>query len=82
MILDQAMNVMEKLIKEIKDSEPEKRDHFIKSAITLLEISTEAMKMSPEFRKAFAMVHAEFLKYPECRETLEFGIDAYENYLH
>ena len=82
MIMDQAMNMMEKLINELKDSDPEKRDHFIKIAVTLFDMSAEAMKTSPEFRRGFARAHSEFLKYPECRETLEQSIEAYETYLH
>ncbi len=76
------MNVMEKLVLEIREAEPQKREHFIKSAVTLLEISTEALKVSPEFRQAFAMVHSEFLKYPECQDTLERGAMAYREYLN
>jgi len=45
-------------------------------------MSAEAMKTSPEFRRGFARAHSEFLKYPECRETLEQSIEAYETYLH
>lgn len=81
MLLDQLMNMMEKLVVEIRETEPEKRDHFLKITSELFKISTEAMKISPEFRQGFAMVHSEFLKYPECRETVEQSIKAYEKYL-
>ncbi len=80
MLLDQGISIMEKIAKEIKESDPEKRDHFIKSAVTLLEVSTECLRISPEFRNAFAMVHAEFLKYPESAGTFEEGIRAYRKY--
>lgn len=75
------MNMMEKLVDELKDSDPEKRNHFIKIAVSLFEMSTEAMKTSPEFRRGFAMAHSEFLKYPECRGTLEQSMEAYKTYL-
>lgn len=81
MILDQAMNLMEKMVNEIRDTTPEKRDHFLKTAAALFEISTEALKTSPEFRRGFALVHSEFLKHPECRETIEQSIAAYKTYI-
>lgn len=81
MIMDQAMHIMEKLVDELKESDPGKRDHFIKIAVSLFDISTEAMKTSPEFRRGFAKAHSEFLKYPECRETLEQSMEAYKTYL-
>lgn len=28
------------------------------------------------------MIHSEFLKYPESRDTIETGLEAYENYLN
>lgn len=82
MLMDQAMNIMEKLVKEIKESNPEKREHLINSSVMLFEISTEALKNSPEFRKGFAMVHSEFLKYPECQDTIQQSIEAYKKYNH
>ena len=81
MILDQMMNLMEKLVNEIRDTEPEKRDHFLKTTGALFEISAEALKTSPEFRRGFALVHSEFLKHPECRETIEQSIEAYKTYM-
>ena len=81
MLMDQAMNIMEKLVKELRDAEPEKRNHFLKTAVMLFEISAEAMKESPEFREGFALVHSEFLKYPESKETILQSIDAYEKYI-
>lgn len=81
MLLDTATGILEKLVKEIRETDPAKRDHLVKSATMLLGISTEALKDNPEFRRAFAMVHSEFLKYPECADTLEQGIKAYREYL-
>lgn len=82
MLLDQLMNLMEKLVIEIRETEPEKRDHFLKVAAELFEISAEAVRISPEFRQGFALVHSEFLKYPECRETVEQSINAYKKFVH
>jgi len=75
------MNMMEKLAQELKEAEPEKRDHFLQSTLTLLDVSTEAVERSPELRHKFAKVHSAFLKYPECRETLKQGLTAYETFV-
>ncbi len=82
MLLDQAMNIMEKLVNEIKETDSEKRDHFLKSAVSIFEIATDAMRSSPEFREGFARVHSEFLNYPESRETMEQSIKAYKKLFH
>ncbi len=81
MLLDQMMSVMEKLVKEIRETEPEKRDHFLKITSELFTISAEAIRISPEFRQGFALVHTEFLKYPECRETVEQSLAAYKQFV-
>jgi len=38
-----AITMMDKLEKELKEAEPEKRDHFIKKAVSLLELSAESL---------------------------------------
>lgn len=81
MLMDQMMNMMEKFVNEIKEAEPEKRDHFIKMTVTMFEMSKELLAISPEFRKGFAEVHSEFLKYPECGETIKEGVEAYKKYV-
>jgi hypothetical protein len=42
-LLDMAITMMEKLEKELRNAEPEKRDHFIKKALSLLELSAESL---------------------------------------
>ena len=81
MLLDQTMHIFEKFIDELKEAEPEKIDHFIKSAVSILEISTEALRTSPELREAFLKVHAEFLNYPESKEMIDKSIKAYEDFI-
>lgn len=56
-------------IKELKD-DPTKHEEFVKMIIMASELGTELLKESPEFRKAFARIHTEFFKYPECQETI------------
>ena len=81
MILDQMMNMMEKVVHELKDAEPEKRDHFIKGTLDLLDMSIETLKISPEFRQGFLKIHAEFLNYPESKELIGKSIKAYQDYI-
>lgn len=43
MLLDMAITMMDKLEKELREAEPEKRDRFIKKALSLLELSAESL---------------------------------------
>lgn len=54
MLMNQAMNLMEKLVDEIKEATPEKRDHFMKMTLSLLEMGSEAFRTNHEFRKELA----------------------------
>ena len=80
MILDQAMNVMEKITNELKDAPPEKRDHLLKATLNLFEIGIDSFKKSPEFRDAFMRIHAEFFKYPESKGLIDEALRAYDLY--
>ncbi|NLT95059.1 MAG: hypothetical protein GXW85_05910 [Clostridia bacterium] len=44
MLLDLAINMMDKLEKELKEADPEKKDQFIKKALSLLKVSAESLK--------------------------------------
>jgi len=79
-LLDQTMSIIEQFVGELREADDDKRNHLIKSAVSILEISTEALQQSPEFRSAFGMVHAEFLKYPEARAVFERGLKAYKKF--
>ncbi|WP_339063008.1 hypothetical protein [Tepidibacillus marianensis] len=81
MILDQVMNAMEKFMVALNEAEPDKRDHFMKTTATLFQITTEALKVSPEVRDGFLKVHAEFLQYPEAEDMIKESIKAYQKYL-
>lgn len=80
MLLDQVMQMMEKLVEEIKEAEPAKRDHFLNSTLAVFAISQEALQASTEFRQGFAAVHSEFLKYPECKDVIKQSLEAYQRY--
>ncbi|WP_165895029.1 hypothetical protein [Tepidibacillus fermentans] len=43
----------------------------MKIASTLFQITTEALRESPELREGFLKVHSEFLKYPEAEELIK-----------
>ncbi|MDK2823592.1 MAG: hypothetical protein PWQ67_1798 [Clostridia bacterium] len=43
MLLDITITIMDKLEKELKEADPAKRDHFIKKAVSLLELSAETL---------------------------------------
>lgn len=77
------MNIMEKLIKEIKGIRSRKKEIILlKITVSLFDITTEALRISPELRKGFLKVHAKFLDYPEeSREIIEKGIEAYKKFV-
>jgi TRAP-type C4-dicarboxylate transport system substrate-binding protein len=67
-------------LNKLKESNPEEYDETIKAFIAATEVGINFLKESPEFRKAFAKIHKEFLKYPECREVIEAGLQANEKF--
>lgn len=69
------------MVKELDSTEPEKREHFLNLLIKAVDLSTETLKRSPDLRRGFARIHSEFLKYPECRQTLLDGLAAYRKYV-
>ncbi|MDT3698716.1 MAG: hypothetical protein RO469_04745 [Thermincola sp.] len=56
MLMNQAMNLMEKLVNEIRDAPPEDRDHFMKMTLSLVAMGTEAFRTNPDFRRELAKV--------------------------
>lgn len=54
MLMNQAMNLMEKLVNEIQDAPPENRDHFMKITLSFLEMGTEAFRTNQDFRRELA----------------------------
>ncbi|MPM43634.1 hypothetical protein SDC9_90311 [bioreactor metagenome] len=56
-------------LKELK-KDPAKHEELVRLVVSALDMSTELLKDSVEFRQAFARVHTEFFKYPECQETI------------
>ncbi|MBM7624994.1 hypothetical protein [Sporohalobacter salinus] len=58
-------------LNELKESDPKKYDETVKAFIAATKAGTKILKESPEFRKAFAQIHAEFVKYPEAQEVIK-----------
>lgn len=56
MLMNQAMNLMEKLVDEIKEAPPEERDHLMQVTLSFVEMGIQAVRTSPEFRKELAML--------------------------
>lgn len=56
MLMNQAMNLMEKLVNEIRDAPPEDRDHFMKMTLSLVAMGAEAFRTNPDFRRELAKV--------------------------
>jgi hypothetical protein len=44
MLMNQAMNLMEKLVDEIREAPPERRDHFMKMTLSLVAMGAEAFR--------------------------------------
>lgn len=44
MLIEVTNSVMERLITELNEAEPEKREEFIKKVLDLVEISTKSLK--------------------------------------
>ncbi|QNB45609.1 hypothetical protein BR63_04315 [Thermanaerosceptrum fracticalcis] len=44
MLLEVATTAIEKLIEELRNAEPVKRDKFLKTALSLVEFSSETLK--------------------------------------
>lgn len=79
-IIDFISGMAEDTLQKIK-KDPEKYRNFISAAVAVLDTSTEMLKESPEFRRAFARVHSEFLRYPESRETIEQAFQAQQEFV-
>ncbi|SKA01008.1 hypothetical protein [Selenihalanaerobacter shriftii] len=63
-------------LNQLKESDPKKYDETLKLFIVAAEVGTKMLKESPKFRKVFAEIHAEFLKYPESKEVIETALNA------
>lgn len=80
MLMNQTMTLVEKYVQEIQEAEPEKREHFEKIILSLLDVTMDLLKRSPEFRQGFAKIHSDFLDYPESHQTVEKAVIAYNRY--
>lgn len=80
MIFDMLSNLPENAMKELKERQPEKNQHFINTIVAMTDIGVDMLRESPEFRRAFARIHNEFLKYPESRETIEQALQAQKQF--
>ncbi|GAB6100090.1 hypothetical protein JCM16358_19690 [Halanaerocella petrolearia] len=73
-----SIGMVNKKLKKMEESEPEKYDESLEMILLLTEIATHFLKESKEFREAFAEIHAEFLKYPESRQVIEESIATFK----
>ncbi|GAB6180436.1 hypothetical protein JCM14036_17550 [Desulfotomaculum defluvii] len=76
MILEMFSNLSENAMIELRDNHPEKNEKIVHAMVALTDIATNMLKESPEFRRAFARVHEEFLRYPESKSTIEQALSA------
>lgn len=63
-------------LNELKNSNPEEYDETLKMFVAATKVGIQFLKESPEFREAFAEIHAEFLKHPECKQVIEEAFEA------
>lgn len=80
MISEMALKISNGYAEEMKKDDPEKFDQLEKLFNNLIEVSIHMLKVSPEFRKQFARIHAEFMKHPECAMVIEGAVEAVEQY--
>jgi len=71
-----ANNYLEVLLKK----NPKELDEMTNLINNMTEIAIHLLRESPEFRRQFARIHSEFLKYPESREVIEDSIKAFSKY--
>ena len=80
MIFDMLSNLSEDAMKELRERHPEKNQHIVNTIIAMTDIGVDMLRESPEFRRAFARIHNEFLKYPESQETIEQALRAQKEF--
>jgi hypothetical protein len=66
-------------LKKMKKSDPKKYQQTIDLFTNAAELGVHFLQESKEFREAFAKIHNEFLKYPECRSTVKKAIKKGKN---
>ncbi|ADL11678.1 hypothetical protein [Acetohalobium arabaticum] len=67
-------------LNELKESDPEEYNKTVKAFIAATEVGIKILKESPEFRQAFAEIHAEFLKYPEAKKVIKKAQETNEEF--
>lgn len=76
MLINMLASISDEALKKLKEANPEERQNMARMAAEFLTLSTQLLKESPEFRSAFALIHSEFLKYPESGDTIRQAIHA------
>ncbi len=71
------INITEEVLERMKDSTLEGRQQMSKIAAEFTNITIQLLKENPEFRDAFARIHAEFFNYPESEIVIRQAIKAY-----
>lgn len=67
-------------LQSIREGDPDRYDNLHRAFIASVEVATEFLKSSPEFREAFGRVHAEFLRYPESRGVMHQALLAWNRF--
>ncbi len=80
MLTEFSSTMANKKLRNIKNSDPEEYEEVLKMFLTASEVVIHFLHESPEFRDAFSRVHNEFMKYPECRASIEQALEAYQKY--
>lgn len=70
-------NISEEVLERMKDSTPEDKQRMSKIAAEFTNMTMQLLKESPEFRDAFARIHAELFNYPESEIVIRHAIKAY-----
>jgi hypothetical protein len=70
---------LKKELDKIKEADPEKYNQTLNMFLAAVNVGIHFLEESLEFREAFARIHNEFLKYPECRSTIKQALKAYHN---
>ncbi|MCF8011422.1 MAG: hypothetical protein K9L17_10860 [Clostridiales bacterium] len=68
-ITEMSNEMMNEHMENVKN-DPEKYDKVLQMSIKGMELGIIYLRENKQFREVFANLHAEFLKYPECRKVI------------
>lgn len=79
MLTELMVEMTQKKLEELK-KDPRKHEELVETIIGFTDLATELIKENPDFRKAFARIHSQFLQYPECIPVIRDALTAYRRY--